>query len=214
MNEKDAPSVNPAFAKETLLLKNNEQVEFRPLQYDDVEKFGTFLENLSKETRERFGPHPLTEDGAKEICQNLDGDKTLRLVAFNNDNEIVGYFILDATFPQNENEDERVRYQRKYTIALNDKEDVRLAPVVADNYQDTGLGSVLMKNTLQRAQALGKRNVVLFGGVQESNERAVHFYEKNGFTRAGEFDAPAPGGKIVKNIDMYINLKQHVSHSS
>lgn len=46
----------------------------------------------------------------------------------------------------------------------------------------------------------GQRQVILQGGVQATNSRAIGFYEKHGFRKAGSFST------AVENHDMFLDL--------
>lgn len=175
----------------TYLLKNSEPVWVRALLPTDGKKFGTFLKSLSEETNKRFQPHPLTQEEAEKICAKLAPEKELRIVAQNKNEEIIAYFLLDSHFSENE----RSRYKH-YGITLTDN-DRRIAPVVADSFQDSGVGSIVMKYTLDLAYEMGIHYVILFGGTQATNTRAFHFYEKFGFDKMGEFEE-----NNMINIDM------------
>lgn len=188
---------NPQIIAENLSLRDGETVMFRPLGSSDVTLFCIFLQELSEETSRRFQPHPLTIAAAEALCRNLDYEKTLRMLAVNRNLKVVGYFVLEFVFPN----DERERYQR-YGIELSNEKDCRLAPVVADKYQNTGIGSTLMARTIEISKLLDRRNIVLNGGTQATNERAIHFYEKFGFQKIGEFEE-----SNINNYDMILPLK-------
>ena len=85
---------------------------------------------------------------------------------------------------------------------MNAAQDCTLAPSVADDYQSKGLGSVLMRRLVEIAREIGRTRMVLWGGTQATNDRAVHFYHKHGFTTVGEFQEP-PG---FNNYDMILDL--------
>ena len=64
---------------------------------------------------------------------------------------------------------------------------VTFAPSVADAWQSSGLG-MLMNNIIE--DDLRKRNIkniILWGGVQATNEKAVNFYEKLGYLFIASF---------------------------
>jgi GNAT superfamily N-acetyltransferase len=176
-----------------------EDAIFRPLLPQDVEPLGLFFLSLSESTRRRYWPHALDEKGARVVCSELDSRRALRMVAFSRASEaiIVAYFIIEFELPATE----RSRYLN-YGIQLSEESDCRLAPVVADARQNTGVGSVLMQRTLETTRQLDRRRVILYGGVQAANHRAIHFYEKFGFKRVGTFHK-----HNRDNIDMLLNLR-------
>ena len=65
-----------------------------------------------------------------------------------------------------------------------------LAPVVAEGWQSQGLGAPLLKQGVHLCRELGRQAVVLMGGVQDANRRAVHFYLRHGFHRLDSFEWP------------------------
>jgi GNAT superfamily N-acetyltransferase len=73
---------------------------------------------------------------------------------------------------------------------------------VADAFQNQGVGSLLMARLIQIARRLGCKRMVLLGGTQAANHRAVHFYQKHGFRTVGTFEWPAG----CDNYDMLLEL--------
>ncbi|MCC7361049.1 MAG: GNAT family N-acetyltransferase [Anaerolineales bacterium] len=65
-----------------------------------------------------------------------------------------------------------------------------MAPSVADAYQGQGLGRLLMERTIELARRLGRRRMLLLGGAQADNARAIALYRRLGFTAAGRFEQP------------------------
>jgi diamine N-acetyltransferase len=186
---------NPLSIQKTLILPSGEHITFRPLLSSDSEIFGKFLEWLSEDTNKRFQPHPLTMQSARDICGKLDYQQSLPLIALNDHNEITAYFILEFAFPDN------VKRYQTYGILISKEDDCRLAPVVADEYQNTGVGSIVMKQTLIVAALLDIHHIVLHGGTQATNTQAIHFYEKFGFKKVGEFEE-----NNMTNFDMVTSL--------
>ena len=72
-------------------------------------------------------------------------------------------------------------------IALDPQTVCTVAPSVADAHQGQRLGSRLMLHLINVARRLGRRRMVLFGGVYATNQRAIHFYDKHGFHTVGAF---------------------------
>jgi GNAT superfamily N-acetyltransferase len=179
----------------TVTLKSGESLILRPLQPDDALLFGAYLENLGAETRRRFGPHPLNREMAAILCGQVNPAVVLRLITLNAAGEMVAYFILEWGIA----EPEQTRYAG-YGIALDPLTDCTFAPSVADAYQSSGLGSAMLPTLLATAREQGRRSVVLMGGTQATNARAIHFYEKFGFRKVGEFMTE------INNWDMFLEL--------
>lgn len=187
---------NPFSIQSSFITNDGEAVIFRPLVRDDSVSFGIFLDSLSEETRKKFGPHPINSEEAKNICNNLNYAEMLRLVVVNLNKEIVGYVILSFLLRKSQ----VVRY-KNYGIHLAPGKDACIAPVIADRYQNKGIGTKMLLKTLELARALGLRIIILWQGTQVSNTRAIHTYEKLGFKKNAEFERYG-----TVNCDMYLEL--------
>jgi GNAT superfamily N-acetyltransferase len=183
-------------AASTFRNKNGFIFNLKPLAAEDGAALGRYFEGLSAETRGRFGPHPLDTATASLLCQNLNPQEILRFVAWHQA-EIVAYAILEWR----SNPPEMERYQAQ-GIALDPALDCTVAPSVADAYQNQGLGTPMLQALIQTARQQGRRYMVLMGGTQASNARAIHFYEKLGFQHLIRFEYPPS----FWNHDMWLTL--------
>jgi ribosomal protein S18 acetylase RimI-like enzyme len=169
----------------------------------DARIFALYLVEASAEMRRFFGPHPYDKATAVGIASTLDPALALRMIATAGAGEnerMVAYFILKLEAPGHELE----RYARS-GHPLDERATATVAPSVADDYQNRGLGSALMRATLAVARRLGKTRVILYGGVQAANARAIHLYEKHGFVRVGRF-VIGEGASAIVNFDMALDL--------
>ena len=182
-------------ASYTANLKNGDEVILKGLTEDDVSALAIFFESLGKDTRSRFGPHPLTAEHAELLCLSVEWDDFKRMVVWYDD-KIVGYFLLGYRVP----EEESKRYTL-YDIELFHHADVIFAPCIIDQMQGAGIASAVMPHIIQYLKEENARSIVLLGGTQAPNERAVHFYKKFGFIALGSFITH------VKNIDMWLKLQ-------
>jgi len=78
----------------------------------------------------------------------------------------------------------------------------RMGPCISDAYQNKGLGTSLFKYLIGVAKEFEQEKLILWGGVYADNDRAIKYYEKNGFMKLGEFNDEQ--GR--KSIDMAINI--------
>jgi GNAT superfamily N-acetyltransferase len=166
-------------------LRSGEPVTLRPLRAEDAVRLGEYFRWLSEETRARYGPHPFDQATADAICAALDPTDMLRMVAVTQESareRIIAYVLLK----RGAWEADRERYA-KLGIPLDPATVSALAPSVADDYQNQGVGALLVKHVLDISRALGEKRVVLWGGVQATNERGIYFYNKLGFRKVGEF---------------------------
>jgi diamine N-acetyltransferase len=183
----------------TALLPSGQAILIRPLRADDAARLGDYFRGLSKQTRGRYGPHPFDQQTADAICAGLDPAALLRLVATlpGADGErIIAYMLLKMGVLEAD--------QRRYAemgIPLDPETDCTLAPSVADDYQNQGIGSRMLRHIIEVAPKHGRRRIVLWLGVQATNDRAVHFYTRCGFRKVGEFFTDK------NNFDMILDLR-------
>ena len=189
---------DPLVLARSFQLSSGLTVTSRPLLSSDGRGLGEYFAGLSAETRSRFGPHPLDQTTADQLCASIDYSQALRMVAVSpgpTNGQVIAYLILLLHVT----DDELARYA-SLGIALDSTTDCTLAPSVADAYQNVGLGSLLLEHLLEVALRLGRKRMVLMGGTQATNHRAIRYYEKHGFQRVGTFEYPAG----VLNHDMLL----------
>jgi GNAT superfamily N-acetyltransferase len=168
---------------------------FRPLQRTEAGALGAYFAALSPETRRRFAPHPFDQATADALCLRPSPD-VLRLVAVPAEAPaapFLAYVILRLGVTGGE----RRRFA-VYGQPIWPETDCTVAPSVADAWQGQGLGTRLMTLVCDLARQLGRRRMLLMGGTQADNARAVALYRRLGFQTAGEFEHPAG----VWNYDM------------
>ncbi|WP_336785656.1 GNAT family N-acetyltransferase [Paenibacillus sp. MMO-177] len=109
----------------------------------------------------------------------------LSLVAELND-EIVGHVLLSGI---------TIRYGEEESVSL------ALAPVsVHPEYQDRGIGSKLIREALQRAEALEYPSVIVLGHPE--------YYPKFGFEKASKWGIRAPF-EVSDDVFMALELKKN-----
>lgn len=156
------------------------EIVLRALTAADAQALADYFDCLSPESRGRFQPHPLTREAARAICAD-PAPSAIRTV-LESRGRIVGYFIMERALSVHEAD----RY-RPFGIVLEPGQDLLFAPSVADAYQGLGLASLAMPHLLDLARRAGARSLVLMGGTQETNPRAIAFYEKHGFQPFGGY---------------------------
>ncbi|HUW30168.1 MAG TPA: N-acetyltransferase [Planctomycetota bacterium] len=189
---------NPNTITEVVTLPDGLRIILRALRPDDAPLLGAFFIGLPEDTRSRFAPHPFTMEEAEKLCSQINCRQTIRIVGvIDSDGEprIIAYFIFMPGF----GEHEQKRYHER-GMPLAPATDCSVAPCLADDFQNRGLGSVLMGKVLLIAKRLGYKRALLIGGVIATNLRAVHFYSKLGFRRVGTFSTG------IENYDMIMDL--------
>lgn len=160
--------------------KNNRQVFLRRLNSNDLDNLFDYLQNLSIETKKRFGPHKFDR---QSIIEFYDLNTNLGYVAHTVDtNEIIAYSIIKIGYLEHD----AIRLQ-SYGITLDINTDCTFAPSVADLWQSCGIGNNLFRFILSDLTSMEIERIILWGGVQLDNEIAVNYYKKNGFKTLGQF---------------------------
>ncbi|MCU0384673.1 MAG: GNAT family N-acetyltransferase [Flavihumibacter sp.] len=157
----------------------------------DIDTLVFFYQQLQETTRRLYAPHPMD----RESLQQQVADPAYKMLLSFIDNELAGYQVfLQGAFPW-----ERDRY-KQYGIVL-DPLTASYAPVLGDGYQGRGLGPVQLTQALPYLKEAGITRLILWGGVQCANIRAVNFYLKNGFRIVGYFDWEGANYDMISTID-------------
>ncbi|MBG9375065.1 GNAT family N-acetyltransferase [Panacibacter sp. DH6] len=183
------------FAPGMILLKDGRSVDMRLLHEHDAPALLQYLNALSAASKSRFGPHAFDEATVNDICNHLPGDDTARYVAWLG-NDIKAYMLVKRGMIAFDAE----RYAQLH-MHFDAATTVTYAPSVADDFQNTGLGSAMFTIIVDALKEQGCTSIILWGGVQATNSRAVHFYGKFGFTPVAHF-----WHDDKDNIDMVLTL--------
>jgi len=154
----------------------------------------TYLQHLSPETRKRFGPHGFDRPTVESFY--AENDTHSGYVAEDTENgEIIAYAILKTGYLWHD-----LQRLRSYGFTPDSLTDGTFAPSVADQWQSQGIGNGLFEFILSDAKAKGINRIILWGGVQSDNVKAVNFYLKNGFITLGEFEYFGMNSDMVLQI--------------
>lgn len=173
---------------------NKSLIQFSSFDSSQSVRLITYFNNLSQQSKSRFGPHPFNGESIAELAGNTE--KYKMYVAVNpDDNSIVAYAIVLVGWLESD-------APRLLSYGLiPQKGDCTFAPSVADSWQSRGVGSDFFRFILDDLKTFFQlERIILWGGVQSSNHKAVGFYKKHGFTVLGEFEHN--GG----NFDMLLNI--------
>ncbi len=155
-------------------------MEFRKVKPEDTGPLTTYFQQLSQETKSYFAPHPIDTDVLSSICrENYLGYRAFVCLK---DGLIIAYVVVKTHLSQG-----ALSRFSKYPIQLDPESDAIIAPSVADAVQSQGIGSVLLSFVEGELKKSGTKKIILWGGVQLRNQRAVRYYLKNGFRTLGEF---------------------------
>ena len=163
-------------------LKNGKAVDVRMLASNDSKKlFDYFDRYFSAESKSRFGPHSFDRNSINKICSKLDSD-IKRYVAIDDEENIVAYMLIK----QGMIEWDEKRYAERSQV-YDYHCSVTFAPSVADAWQSSGLGSLMNTIIENELTEYGIRFIILWGGVQAANVKAVNFYKKLGYRYIASF---------------------------
>lgn len=165
-----------------ITLRDGRSVMIRLLQPADRVLLYNYLDHLSAESRSRFGPHAFDRSTIDGIVDQPD-PAMQRYVALNEvANEIVAYMLIK----QGMIEEDRLRYAARGQF-FDPSTTVTFAPSVADGWQGSGLGFAMSELICGKLTARSIRHIVLWGGVQATNNKAINFYKKLGYQFVASF---------------------------
>ena len=172
---------------------------FRPLERGDVDALAEMLVSFSDQTRRYWNLGSYDRAMALELCDAIGRHDKLRMVA----EETFPPFRLLASFEFSFDipEDDRRRFAA-YGVALDAVSDCRFGPCVRDAVQGSGLAHAMMPPTMDIARRFGRSRILLWGGVEQENRRAIRFYEKHGF----EITGASRGSQGRPSLDMLLQL--------
>ena len=165
-------------------------IERKKATTEYIEGLGQYFNQLSEGTKQYFAPHPFDVDTITAICKGSYKDYKAFICIL--DGLIIAYAVIKNAPTAGELE----RFANS-SIEINIENDYILAPSVADAFQSQGIGSILLDFVESELRKLKAEKIILWGGVQLRNKRAVHYYLKNGFKTLGEFSHNG-----LDNLDM------------
>nr|WP_294906057.1 N-acetyltransferase [uncultured Lacibacter sp.] len=164
----------------TALTKHNKPVELRRYTPDDLESLLIYLHQLSPGTAKRFQPHSFRKEHVADFYNNPEHEAwittdpdTKKIIAYT----VVKKGYLHHDYPRLQQYGVPFFYDHCYTIA----------PSVTDEWQSSGVGQLLFDHVLNEIKNRNAKQLILWGGVQTDNTKAVRFYQKNGFRSLGHF---------------------------
>ncbi len=145
----------------------------------DIDQLERYLLKLSQTTRGYFGPHAFNNEALRAFFLDKSNQG---FIAIEN-GKIIAYAIVKKGILDHE----RQRLAA-YGLLLNTEKDATFAPSVADDWQGKGIGRQMFTYIVEVLSATPINRIVLWGGVQTANERAIKFYQNLGFQTLGHFE--------------------------
>lgn len=164
----------------TAFTKKNKPIEIRPFTGNDIEHLLSYLHQLSPGTAKRFQPHPYYKEKVLEFYTDPEHEAWISIDTASH--KIIAYTVLKKgylhhDYPRLQQYGVNISYEHSYTIA----------PSVTDEWQSEGVGQLLFDHVLSEMKNRQVKQLILWGGVQTDNVKAVRFYQKNGFRSLGHF---------------------------
>lgn len=176
------------------LLPNGSEICLYFYSENDQNALLEYLSALSDTTRKRFGPHAFDRDSLHGIFQIPSAYLGL-LAREKGKTAVIGYCIVKNGLPDHD-------LPRLLASGFHPApgHDFTFAPSVADEWQGSGLGTLMLHYLVRHFSKIRPARFILWGGVQADNGAAVRFYKKNGFKELGTFEYQG------LNYDMYLSL--------
>ncbi len=141
-----------------------------------------YLQQLSAETNKIFGPHAFDQQSINDFYSK--GQLNIGYVAKEIETgKIIAYAIIRPEYLTEDGK--RLQYCH---IIPTSQTDCTFAPSVADAWQSCGIGNALFQYILNDLKGTVFTRIILWGGVQSDNKKAVNYYLRNGFKKIGHFE--------------------------
>ena len=181
-------AATPDRATETFRLPDGRRVVLRPYQLGDEGALEAFFDGLGEDTRAAYGVTDTGEGIAQDWSQSIGIREDLRLVfeeaLGRGAGERVGLHCGVAEFSLELGDEERERLGR-WNEFVDPGAAVRFGICLSDDHQGVGLATAAMPSLTRLVRRLGRRRILLWGGVLVRNGAAVAFYERSGFRTLG-----------------------------
>ena len=169
-------------------------IVLRRLGRADIGQLSDYLSSLSEQSRMRFGPHGFDHASLDSVFS--EGSSYRGYVALEaSGSRMIAYAIVRRGFLEHD-----APRLESHGLKPDPQTDATFAPSVADDWQGRGIGPRLFAYISEDLRSLGVRRIILWGGVQQSNERAVRYYQRLGVRTLGEFEYHGPNFDMVLEI--------------
>lgn len=161
--------------------RDDKTVVLGKLVSNDLDKLFNYLQQLSAETKRRFGPHAFDQLSINDFYSKDEHNIGYVAKEFET-GKIVAYAIIRPGYLSEDG-----KRLQSCDIIPNSQTDCTFAPSVADAWQSCGIGNALFRYILNDLKKTGFKRIILWAGVQNDNKKAVNYYLRNGFKKIGQF---------------------------
>jgi GNAT superfamily N-acetyltransferase len=169
-------------------------IVLRRLEKTDIPTLADYLQLLSHESRMRFGPHGFDKASLDAVFSE-GSPHTGYLALEEKGSSFIAYAIVRRGFLGHD-----AARLESHGLKPDPHKDATFAPSVADDWQGRGLGPRMFAYIREDLRTMGIQRIILWGGVQQSNERAVRYYQRLGFLTLGAFEYQG------MNFDMVLDI--------
>lgn len=141
-----------------------------------------YFSGLGPETRSRFAPHGF-DYGTLHYLLGQDSGHIAFIAHEAESGAIIAYAVTRLYYEPYELD----RF-KGYGWSPDEKTDAFYAPSVSDLHQGRGIGTQLLEEAIDHLRSIGRTRILLWGGVQATNDRALAHYRRAGFREMGGFE--------------------------
>jgi GNAT superfamily N-acetyltransferase len=179
----------------TMTTLSGREVHLSAFEWKDADRLTEYYEHLSELSRKRYGPHRFDKQSIIDLYGKRGGHQGY-IARETGSPAIIAYAVIRLGYLEHD-----LERLKSYGLEMNVETDSVYAPSVADAWQSCGVGNGMFLFILEELKRIGITRVILWGGVQADNEKAVGFYKKHGFQTLGEFEHNGI------NLDMMLEIK-------
>ncbi|MFT3682763.1 MAG: GNAT family N-acetyltransferase [Ferruginibacter sp.] len=171
-----------------------EDISCHKMVATNIDALHVYLSGLSAETKSRFGPHGYDKESITAFYNSNTG-LTGYIAVDSISQKIIAYALSKTGYLWHD-----LDRLKSYGLQKELDNCCTFAPSVADAWQSRGIGKILFNFILEDIKTHGVKYIILWGGVQATNEKAINFYKKYGFKTLGSFEYNG------NNLDMVMEV--------
>lgn len=162
--------------------KDGTQFLIKRFSLFESEDLSNYLNDLSPESKRRFGRHSFDVDSICGLYSNSDAyvGYVAREITHG---KIISYCVVKHGILEHD----KFRLE-SYGLEPDKAGVCTFAPSVSDDYQNKGVGNLMFDYIVSHLKSINVKRIILWGGVQATNEGAFAFYLKQGFNILGKFE--------------------------
>jgi len=137
--------------------KDGTQILLSKFTISEANNLSIYLNHLSPESKQRFGPHPYDVDSIYTLFNQSD-----TYVGYIAQEKTQGKIISYSVIKHGYLEHDKLRLE-SYGLELDKDSDCTFAPSVSDEYQNKGIGKLMFDYIIDDLQTINKKRIILWG---------------------------------------------------